>query len=151
MVGQQTRRMPVSEGGPDQIDVEVGLNLRRMRLARGFSQTELGNALGVSFQQIQKYERGANRLSASMLVKAARFLAISSADLLPPDDDVKPMPNFVHRFAEVRGVPELVDGYCTLRNPALRSILLQLLRAMNGRHGSEAKPMAGEAAASPPP
>ncbi|QUD90896.1 helix-turn-helix transcriptional regulator [Phenylobacterium montanum] len=143
--------MPVSEGGPDQIDVEVGLNLRRMRLARGFSQTELGNALGVSFQQIQKYERGSNRLSASMLVKAARFLAISAADLLPMDDDVKPIPNFIHRFAEVRGVPELVDGYCTLRNPALRSVLLQLVKAMNGKPAAEARPMAGEAAASPPP
>jgi transcriptional regulator with XRE-family HTH domain len=149
-MGPQSRRTSVTEGGPDQIDVEVGLNLRRMRLARGFSQTELGNALGVSFQQIQKYERGSNRLSASMLVKAARFLAIPSADLLPLDDQVRPLPNFVHRFAEVRGVPELVDGYCTLRNPALRSVLLQLLKAMNGKHGPEAKPMADEAAASRP-
>ena len=150
-MGQQLRRTPVSEGGPDQIDIEVGLNLRRMRLARGFSQTELGNALGVSFQQIQKYERGANRLSASMLVKAARFLAITAADLLPPEDEVKPMPNFVHRFTEVRGVPELVDGYCTLRNPALRSILLQLLKAMNARPNAEAKAVADEAMAPSPP
>jgi transcriptional regulator with XRE-family HTH domain len=149
-MGPQLRRARVSEGGPDQIDVEVGLNLRRMRLARGFSQTELGNALGVSFQQIQKYERGANRLSASMLVKAARFLAIPSADLLPPDDDVRPMPDFVNRFSEVRGVPELVDSYCTLRNPALRNVLLQLLRAMNGKGGGDAKPMTGEATADSP-
>ncbi len=151
MVGQQSRRMPVSEGGPDQIDVEVGLNLRRTRLARGFSQTELGNALGVSFQQIQKYERGANRLSASMLVKAARFLAVPSGDLLPSDDEVKAMPNFVHRFSEVRGVPELVDAYCALRNPALRTVFLQLLRAMNGKTSSDPKPMVDEAAAPPPP
>jgi len=151
MVGQQLRRTPVSEGGPDQIDVEVGLNLRRMRLARGFSQTELGNALGVSFQQIQKYERGANRLSASMLVKAARFLAVPASDLLPADDEVKPMPGFVNRFAEVRGVPELVDAYCGLKNPALRTVLLQLLRAVNGKGGPEARAIAGEPAASPPP
>jgi transcriptional regulator with XRE-family HTH domain len=52
---------------PDPIDVHVGANIRIFRLAKGFSQTALGDAVGVTFQQIQKYESGANRVSSSRL------------------------------------------------------------------------------------
>jgi transcriptional regulator with XRE-family HTH domain len=123
-------RAPVSEQGPDQIDVEVGLNLRRARLARGYSQTELGVALGISFQQIQKYERGANRVSASMLVKAARFLNVRSADLLPLDDNAEAAPDLIRRFAEVRGSAEILNAYCAVESPALRLAVLQFTRAL---------------------
>ena len=137
MVGRQPRgRIPVNQGGPDQIDVEVGGNLRRVRLARGYSQTELGEALGISFQQIQKYERGANRVSASMLVKAARFLKVRAVDLLP-DDEVNAAPDYIRRFNEVRGVAELVNAYCAMPNPTLRQALLQFARAMGPKGGLE--------------
>ena len=61
----------VSSAGPDPIDVAVGARIRNRRLWLGLSQTQLADALGVTFQQVQKYERGANRVSASMLVKSA--------------------------------------------------------------------------------
>jgi transcriptional regulator with XRE-family HTH domain len=61
---------------PDPIDVHVGKLLRAHRQALGFSQEDLGAAIGVSFQQIQKYERATNRMSASKLVEAARVLQI---------------------------------------------------------------------------
>lgn len=139
MAGRQPRsRVPVNEGGPDQIDVEVGLSLRRVRLARGYSQTELGEALGISFQQIQKYERGANRVSASMLVKAARFLKIRTVDLLPADDEMAPAPDFVHRLTEVRGVAELVNAYCAMPNPVIRRAVLRFARAMGPKDAQEA-------------
>ena len=127
---QPRGRGPTDEHSPDPIDVEVGSNLRRARLARGFTQTELGDALGMSFQQIQKYERGANRVSASVLVKAARFLRISAADLLPPDDRVEPAPDFLHRLTEVRGLAEIVNAYCAVPSPALRVALLKLTRSL---------------------
>ena len=63
--------------GPDPIDVAVGLRLRTLRKSRGMSQEQLGRALGITFQQIQKYERGTNRISASMLVKSARALSVA--------------------------------------------------------------------------
>ena len=66
----------VSAEGPDPVDVHVGSRMREMRLLRGLSQTALGRELGVTFQQIQKYERGANRLSASMLWHAADALNV---------------------------------------------------------------------------
>ncbi len=122
-------RKQMGDAAPDQIDVEVGLALRRARLHRRLSQTDLGNALGLSFQQIQKYERGANRVSASMLVKAARFLNISASDLLP-QEDAPPSPSFVRRFTEARGVETLVDAYCNLPDAAQRRAVLDLVLAM---------------------
>ncbi|HYD98516.1 MAG TPA: helix-turn-helix transcriptional regulator [Alphaproteobacteria bacterium] len=69
-------RKPVAIGGPDPVDVHVGRRLRERRLSLGWSQSELGRALDLTFQQIQKYERGSNRVSASMLYKAATAMAV---------------------------------------------------------------------------
>ena len=112
----------------DQIDIEVGLSLRRLRRERGLSQGDLGSALGITFQQIQKYERGTNRVSASMLVKAARALNVRAADILPADDS-PPAPAFTHQYAQVRGVEDLVAAYCALPMRWRRN-LLQLARVM---------------------
>lgn len=68
------RRRTVREDGPDPIDVQVGRNLRKARLLAGLSQEELGDGIGVSFQAVQKYEQGENRLSASRLYRAATLL-----------------------------------------------------------------------------
>lgn len=62
---------------PDPIDIHVGKLLRARRLSAGVTQQDLGETLGVTFQQIQKYETGANRISASKLYKAARALGLA--------------------------------------------------------------------------
>jgi transcriptional regulator with XRE-family HTH domain len=67
---------------PDPIDVSVGARIRARRLELGMSQTKLANALGLTFQQVQKYESGDNRVSASTLVRAARALGIAAAALV---------------------------------------------------------------------
>ena len=56
------------------IDVHVGKRIREQRLMSGMSQENLGDALGVSFQQIQKYEKGTNRITASRLVQMSNAL-----------------------------------------------------------------------------
>jgi len=61
---------------PDPIDVAVGARLRKIRKMRGLTQTQLGDAVGLTFQQVQKYERGTNRISASKLVRFAHFLKV---------------------------------------------------------------------------
>ena len=68
------RRRTVREHGPDPVDVHVGKRLRQARLLAGLSQEELGDGIGVSFQAVQKYEQGENRLSASRLFRAATLL-----------------------------------------------------------------------------
>ena len=61
------------------MDEEIAKRVRALRLQRGLSQTELSNALGVTFQQVQKYERGANRISAGRLFRIAEVLEVPIA------------------------------------------------------------------------
>lgn len=74
----------------DPIDAKIGARVRLRRKALHISQGALAEALGVSFQQVQKYERGANRISGSTLVRAASALGTSVADLVGegPSGDV---------------------------------------------------------------
>jgi transcriptional regulator with XRE-family HTH domain len=58
------------------IDRHVGARIRMLRMVRGVSQTDLGNAVGVSFQQLQKYEKGSNRVGASRLHQIADSLEV---------------------------------------------------------------------------
>jgi transcriptional regulator with XRE-family HTH domain len=67
---------------PDTTDVDVGHLVRVHRMARGISQTELGNQIGVTFQQVQKYEMGANRISMGRLTRIARVFGVSASYLL---------------------------------------------------------------------
>jgi transcriptional regulator with XRE-family HTH domain len=67
---------------PNSTDVEVGRLVRTLRMARGFSQTELANRIGVTFQQVQKYESGANRISMGRLTNVAKLFGLSVPYLL---------------------------------------------------------------------
>jgi transcriptional regulator with XRE-family HTH domain len=62
---------------PDVVDIEVGQRIKIQRLAAGLSQTALGEDVGITFQQIQKYEKGANRVGIGRLTRIARVLDVS--------------------------------------------------------------------------
>ena len=95
------------------------------------SQEQLGRFLGITFQQIQKYERGTNRISASMLVKAARTLKVAPGVLLPEEGDATPRsPAVLTLLAQMRGVEELVEAYARISSPRLRRVVLILARAL---------------------
>lgn len=66
----------------DNTDIEVGRLIRALRMSRGMSQTELANQLGVTFQQVQKYESGVNRMSMGRLARAAKLFRVSVPYLL---------------------------------------------------------------------
>ena len=66
-------------------DIEVGQRIRARRMAQGMSQTELSNLLGVTFQQVQKYEKGVNRVGAGRLTKIAAALRVPVSELLGDD------------------------------------------------------------------
>lgn len=70
------------DDGPHPVDRHVGRRVAEKRIALGYNQTDLGRALGVTFQQVQKYERGSNRISASKLWLIADRLGVSPASLL---------------------------------------------------------------------
>ena len=61
---------------PNPIDIHVGSRVRLRRILMGMSQTKLGKALGVTFQQVQKYERGANRIGSSRLYHLSQILDV---------------------------------------------------------------------------
>ncbi|CAN7311533.1 helix-turn-helix domain-containing protein [Phenylobacterium sp. LjRoot164] len=97
---------------PDEIDVEVGRRLRSLRLRKGVSQADLAKAGGVTFQQIQKYERAANRISASMLCHLARKLEVSPLTLLPwePVDGLTAPPIWSREVAEAATLMEQMSA-----------------------------------------
>ena len=137
----------VETSGPDPIDVAVGLRLRTLRKSRSMSQEQLGRALGITFQQIQKYERGTNRISASMLVKSARALSVAPIALLPDEGDPTPRsPQVLTLLAQMRGVEELVETYARIKSPRLRRAVLQLSRSLAANAEAEAGVMAAEQA-----
>jgi transcriptional regulator with XRE-family HTH domain len=74
---------------PTDIDIIVGDNVRKLRLERNLTLTELGDALGISHQQLQKYETGFNRISAGMISNLADILGIQLNDLFEMPEDMK--------------------------------------------------------------
>ena len=92
---------------PDPVDIEVGHRIRIERLARGLSQTALANQLGVTFQQVQKYEKGFNRVGSGRLLKIASILDVTITQLFEgaasPTNSVRA--SFHARLAE----PECFD------------------------------------------
>jgi transcriptional regulator with XRE-family HTH domain len=123
-----TRRPSVKVAGPDPIDVRVGLRIRMVRKGLGLTQSALADAIGLSFQQVQKYERGANRVSASMLVHTARFLDVPVARLLDEEDGLAdagaPDPSIV----TAPGALEALKAFTAIP-PHRRLAVLNVMRA----------------------
>ncbi len=71
------KRRTIKEDGPHPIDIHIGSRMRARRVGLSQSQTKLGNAIGLTFQQIQKYENGANRIGGSNLYLIAKALDVS--------------------------------------------------------------------------
>ncbi len=122
---------------PDPIDVDVGLRIYSRRTELGMSQKALGDALGVSFQQVQKYERGRNRISASVLVKAAKMLRVQPGALLP-DSDAPPLPQIFNLVTQIRGLDTLADTYAAIKSSKRRNIVIVLARALAEEEAAQA-------------
>lgn len=112
------------------IDAVVGLRMAARRSALGLSQTALAAELGVSFQQVQKYEKGANRVSASRLHQAATALGCSVADFFPARaNDLDPV-------AELRALTATADGralaeaFPRISDPAVRKAVTRVVEAL---------------------
>lgn len=74
--------MIIRRKGPDPMDIHIGRQIRIRRMMLGLSQSNLGEALGLTFQQIQKYEKGTNRVSGSRLAKIVKILKLSGPNEL---------------------------------------------------------------------
>ena len=116
--------------GPDPIDIAVGGRIRTRRRATGLSQTQLAEALGITFQQVQKYERGANRVSASMLVKIAAKLETSVAALVGEDATVATTAATAGGRGAKSAADEIATAFSRITNTDSRRALLTLAKAL---------------------
>ena len=116
--------------GPDPVDIAVGERVRLLRKQRGESQNGLGEAIGVSFQQIQKYERGSNRISISMLSRIANFLGTTVADLIGEQDGGSSAFGDLAGLMSEPGALDLLRGYAALPRGAQRRAIVDLVTAL---------------------
>ena len=130
----------VPKANSHSIDKAIGGRLKLYRQRANLSQTALGKHLGVSFQQVQKYENGTNRISAASLMKIARFLNISIADLLASDGkqggkSATVARSDVVRFARTSEGRSLIHGFLAIEDPHLRRHIVGLVKALGQRAG----------------
>lgn len=124
------------------VDLYVGARLRIRRKMMGLSQTQVADALGITFQQIQKYERGANRVSASKLYEIAKSLQAPVAyffeGLEATTDGVSEGGEpFVHDFLMTSEGLELATQFPRITRSRVRRRILELVRSMAEEEASE--------------
>ncbi|HEX3700680.1 MAG TPA: helix-turn-helix domain-containing protein [Phenylobacterium sp.] len=124
--------MSRSETPADPIDVAVGARIRLFRKMRGLSQQALAEAAGVTFQQIQKYERGANRVSASMLARIAAALNAPVAELFGESAGSSGAIDEVAGLLSQPGALELLRAYAELPRGAARVALVDFVCSLRG-------------------
>jgi transcriptional regulator with XRE-family HTH domain len=133
---------------PNSIDRHVGSRLRMRRVLMGMSQEKLGDQLGVTFQQVQKYEKGMNRIGASRLQHASRALEVSiefffrDAPHLEPNlsdsqSEASGDSNFVAEFLSSNEGIELNQAFARIRDRRLRRRIVELVRAVAGEDEGE--------------
>jgi transcriptional regulator with XRE-family HTH domain len=124
-------------GTPHPMDVHVGSRLLMGRVLLGLNQAELGEAVGVTFQQLQKYEKGTNRISASRLFDLSHVLNVPIGFLF--DDtpvkvtkggDAELSPSAEAEFMSKRETLELVRAYTRIADPTMRQAIRDLITAL---------------------
>jgi transcriptional regulator with XRE-family HTH domain len=125
---------------PDPVDVEVGHRIRIERLSRGLSQTALATQLGVTFQQVQKYEKGVNRVGAGRLTKIAEVLGVSVSAFFAGKEllldgqgkesvgEASPL-----KLLTVSGAFRLLRAYADIEDTNLRRAIVDLIEQVSAK------------------
>jgi transcriptional regulator with XRE-family HTH domain len=116
------------------IELAIGARMRTRRRQLGLSQTNLADRLGVSFQQVQKYERGSNRVAASTLVTAAEALGVSVGWLVGEEGGRGDDEALFQALAQP-GALEMVRAFNAIPDARARSALLALAQEMSSSRG----------------
>ena len=128
------------------VDTHVGTRVRLRRMLLGMSQEKLGESLGLTFQQVQKYEKGVNRIGASRLFDLAQVLGVPVQffyDELGPGEPhavggfgERPTDNYVVDFLSSREGLELNKAFVRITDPKVRRSVLDLVRSLAGHEGA---------------
>jgi transcriptional regulator with XRE-family HTH domain len=150
-MAEETGERPERESRPSPIDIHVGSRIRLRRTLLGMSQERLGDALGLTFQQVQKYERGVNRVGASRLFDISRVLDVPISyffDDMPEgmqdtplsgprgrmygfaDQPQEPFSSGVDDNLTKRETLELVRAYYRIGDPAMRKRMFDLMKSL---------------------
>lgn len=136
--------MTVKDNGPHPVDVHVGSRLKKRRSLMGVSQEKLADAVGLTFQQVQKYERGANRVSASRLYQFAQILDVPVSFFYEgfADDSAAIAPGLSDNTQEAfeseadedvfekKETIKLLREYYSIPDPKLRADLFKMIKTM---------------------
>ena len=142
-------RVKTGERRPNDVDVHVGSRMRQRRKMLNVSQEKLADALGLTFQQVQKYERGFNRISASKLFDAANFLQAPITYFFEglegreqPGNGgqiVEPAtPPYVYGFLADQDGAELAQAFVKIQRRRRRKVLVELARELATDEGAAA-------------
>jgi transcriptional regulator with XRE-family HTH domain len=135
----------MAKRAPQPVDVLVGQNIRICRLQKGLSQTELGERIGVTFQQIQKYEKGANRVGASRLTQIAGVLGVPLPTLFEgtptagqavQDQSGRALLTHPHSL-------RLLQAFDKITSESMRAAVLQMIESIAGGRSRRATAKAG--------
>jgi len=116
---------------PSSIDIAVGRNVRIWRMARGLSQTQLAQRLGVTFQQVQKYETGSNRIGTGRLVKIAAVLDMPIPALLEETQATDPAVSLLALIDDRRSF-RLARAFATIADRSARMSIVDLVEKIAG-------------------
>jgi len=135
----------MSVKSPDKVDIEVGQRIRARREAAKLTQTALADQLGVTFQQVQKYEKGVNRVGAGRLTKIAHVLGVPIGALLSADEEgpatrkVAPASDSPLKLLTTPGARQLLRSYGRLKDGVMRRSVVGLVEGLAYRSGDTKK------------
>jgi len=134
-------RMP--QKSPNPTDKHVGGRVRMRRMMLGMSQTELGNSIGLTFQQVQKYEKGTNRIGAGRLQQIARILKVPVGFFFEgspreggaaSETDQAPLPSYVNDFLATSDGLALTKAFMQIKDANLRRRIVSLVQDITDNH-----------------
>lgn len=129
--------MATRKSGP--LDAVVGARIRMLRVDRGISQAVLAERIGVTFQQVQRYERGATRVGASRLARIAAVLDVSVGAFFESSQPRSPGLKSPINLLVEPGAMQVLQAYARMPSPWVRSCIAKLVESIADRN-SRAKP-----------
>jgi transcriptional regulator with XRE-family HTH domain len=152
----------VPKKSPNPIDIHVGGRVRLRRMLIGMSQERLGELLDLTFQQVQKYEKGTNRIGASRLYQISRFLGVNvqffyedlaeeafTRSVAPGFAETNEAPSIMEFLSSAEGL-DLNRSYARIPDPKLRRRILELVRCLAQDPSASGREVPAEADALPP-
>ena len=143
----------MNKKAPNPIDIFVGSRVRLRRLMVGMSQEALADRLGVTFQQVQKYEKGTNRISASRLQAISDVFRVPPSFFFQDDENTVPSAGIAHETGDVSTFVSSKEGldlnraFLKIEDAAVRKSIIQLATALSKASANE---QAGERAENAP-